>query len=83
MAQQADVADCVNSIHSVSGSFREGNPPFAYVLGASDPNGDIIHERGTDFNGFFRQNAKLVKLAHGHLFSCAKHPKMAWHFAAA
>jgi hypothetical protein len=28
-----------------------------------------------DFNAYFRQNAKLVKMAGGHLYLCAKHPK--------
>jgi hypothetical protein len=44
--------------------------------GAEHRNKDIIHERDIDFNAYFRQNAKLVKMAHGHLFLCAKHPKI-------
>jgi hypothetical protein len=43
--------------------------------GAEHRNKDIIHERDVDFNAYFRQNAKLVKMAHGHLFLCAKQPK--------
>ena len=38
-------------------------------------NNDIIHERNALCNAYFRQNAKLCKLADGHLFFCAKQTK--------
>jgi len=36
-------------------------------------NVNIIHESAHLCNAYFRQNAKLCKMADGHLFSCAKH----------
>jgi hypothetical protein len=76
MAQQADVADGVCSVHDKN--LLSGRP-FALLslqLGAKHHNKDIIHERGVDFNAYFRQNAKLYKIAGGQLSICAKQPKI-------
>jgi hypothetical protein len=75
MAQQADVADGVCSVHDKKLLSRR---PFAFLslqLGAKHHNEDIIHEIPQDFNAYFRQNAKLYKIADGHLSICAKQPK--------
>jgi hypothetical protein len=57
-------------------SFRARAFPYLCLLfGALHRNTDIIHETRAVFNAFFRQNAKLVKLAERHLFFCAKHTK--------
>jgi hypothetical protein len=45
------------------------------MIGVKTLNGDIIYEKGGFFNVYFRQNAKLCKMADGHLFFCAKHTK--------
>jgi hypothetical protein len=49
-------------------------------LGAKHHNKDIIYESDADFNAYFRQNAKLYKIADGQLFFCAKQPKIAPYF---
>jgi hypothetical protein len=46
--------------------------------GAQHHNEDIIHEDALVFNVFFRQNAKLCEMADGHLFFCAKRPKISF-----
>ena len=43
--------------------------------GALHHNDDIIHEKGIDFNVYFRQIAKLCEMADGHLSFCAKPTK--------
>jgi hypothetical protein len=45
-------------------------------LGAKHHNDDIIHESGADFNAYFRQIAKLDKIADGQMSICAKQPKI-------
>jgi hypothetical protein len=45
-------------------------------MGAEHHNEDIIHESDMDFNAYFRQNAKLDKMADGQLFFCAKQLKI-------
>ena len=46
------------------------------MIGVKTLNGDIIYEKGGFFNVYFRQNAKLCKMADGHLFFCAKQTKI-------
>jgi hypothetical protein len=59
----------------IKNSFREGGIPPVLANGALHHNEVIIHERGGDFNVFFRQIAKLCEMADGHMSFCAKRTK--------
>jgi hypothetical protein len=56
--------------------FGKGIPLSSCCPAQKHRNKDIIHEQQGYFNAYFRQNAKLDKMAGGQSFFCAKHTKI-------
>lgn len=80
MAQQTDIADGVCSVHDKKLLSGRLSALLSLQMGAEHHNEDIIHESDADFNAYFRQNAKLDKMADGQLSICAKQPKIPLYF---